>query len=55
VKLPRTAEPALRSKPIAFTAEIMVAAGEHYLSVGIVDDVASSAGYARTRVAARLP
>src|SRR6185369_16731721 len=53
VKLPRTAEAALRAKPISFVAEIMVAPGEHYLSVGIVDDVTNSAGYARTRVAAR--
>ena len=53
VKLPKSAEAALRSKPISFVAEVMVAPGEHYISVGIVDDVASSAGYARTRVAAR--
>lgn len=53
VKLPKSAEPALRSKPISFVAEVLVAPGEHYISVGIVDDVASSAGYARTRVAAR--
>jgi len=53
VKLPKTAEAALRSKPISFTAEVLVAPGEHYISVGIVDDVASSAGFARTRVAAR--
>src|ERR1041385_3308861 len=39
LKLPKAAEPELRSKPISFVAEIMVAAGEHYLSVGIVDDV----------------
>jgi len=52
VKLPRSMEAALRAKPISFTAEVMVAPGEHYISVGIVDDVASSAGYARTRVAA---
>ena len=53
VKLPRSSEAALRAKPISFTAEVMVGPGEHYISVGIVDDVASSAGYARTRVAAR--
>jgi len=53
VKLPKSAEAALRSKPISFVAEVLVAPGEHYISVGIVDDVASSAGYARTRVAAR--
>lgn len=53
VKLPRSAEAALRSKPISFTAEVLVAPGEHYISIGIVDDIASSAGYARTRVAAR--
>jgi len=53
VKMPRSAEAALRAKPISFVAEVMVAPGEHYLSVAIVDDVASSAGYARTRVAAR--
>ena len=53
LKLPRSAEATLRSKPISFTAEVMVGRGEHYISVGIVDDVASSAGYARTRVAAR--
>ena len=53
VKLPQSAEAALRSKPISFTAEVVVGRGEHYISVGVVDDVASSAGYARTRVAAR--
>ena len=53
VKLARSAEAALRSKPISFTAEVLVAPGEHYISIGIVDDIASSAGYARTRVAAR--
>jgi VWFA-related protein len=53
VKLPKSAEPALRAKPISFTAEIVVTPGEHYVSVGIVDDVSGSAGYARTRIATR--
>jgi VWFA-related protein len=53
VKLPKSAEAALRSKPISFRAEVTVKPGEHYISVGIIDNVASSAGYARTRIAAR--
>jgi VWFA-related protein len=53
VKLAKTAEAALRAKPIAFTAEIVVTPGEHYVSVGIVDDVSGSTGFARTRIAAR--
>jgi VWFA-related protein len=53
LKMPKSAEAAFHSKPISFVADVMVAPGEHYISIGIVDDVASSAGYARTRVAAR--
>ncbi len=53
LKLKRADEAVLRSKPISFTAEVLVTGGEHYISVAIVDDIASSTGYARTRVAAR--
>jgi len=53
LKIKRADEAVLRSRPISFTAEVLVSPGEHYISVAIVDDIASSTGYARTRVAAR--
>ena len=52
VKLPKSALPALHSKPISFTAEMLVSPGAHYISVGIVDDIANTAGFARVRVIA---
>ncbi|HEY4642279.1 MAG TPA: VWA domain-containing protein [Thermoanaerobaculia bacterium] len=50
VKLPKAALPAMRKNPISFTAEMLVSPGAHYISVGIIDDVANTAGFARARV-----
>ena len=53
VQLPKSAERALRSKPISFTAEVVVTPGDHYISVGVVDDIADTEGFARARIRAR--
>jgi VWFA-related protein len=53
VKLPKTALRAMQSKPISFTAEMLISPGDHYISVGIVDDIANTSGFARARVRAR--
>jgi hypothetical protein len=52
VKLPKSALQVLHSKPISFTAEMLISPGAHYISVGIVDDIANTSGFARARVTA---
>src|SRR5581483_8173039 len=53
LKLKRADEALLRSRPISLTAEVLVSRGEHYISVAIVDDIANTTGYSRTRIAAQ--
>lgn len=53
IRIPRTAEAALRAKPLVFTATIVVRPGESTLSVVAVDQISNVTGFARTRIAAR--
>jgi VWFA-related protein len=53
LKIPASAEPLVRAKPMTFTTAIGVNAGESTLSVGVVDQISGTTGYARTKIVAR--
>jgi hypothetical protein len=53
IRIPKSAEGELRSKPMTFTSTIIVRPGESTLSVAAVDQISNMAGLARTRIAAR--
>ena len=53
IKIPLNAENTLRSKPMTYDVSIVVRPGESTLSVGIVDEISSASGFARTKIVAR--
>jgi hypothetical protein len=53
LKIPAAAEPLVRAKPMTFTTAIGVSPGESTLSVGVIDQVSGTTGYARTKIVAR--
>ena len=52
LKIPPAAEKQLRSRPMTFNALILMNPGENTLSVGILDQVSNSTGFARAKVMA---
>jgi VWFA-related protein len=53
LKIPASAEPLVRAKPMTFTTAIRVGPGENLLSVAVIDQVSGTTGYARTKIMAR--
>ena len=53
LKFPASAEPMVRAKPMTFTTAIGVNPGESTLSVGVIDQISGTTGYARTKIVAR--
>jgi VWFA-related protein len=53
VRIPADKLATFRSRPIAFTVAILTQKGKHTLSVGVVDQVASTAGFARSEIDVR--
>lgn len=53
LKIPASAEQQLRSKPMTFTAVVMMSGGENTLSVGVIDQISNVTGLARTTIAAK--
>jgi VWFA-related protein len=53
LRIPASAESLVRAKPITFTTAIGVNAGESTLSVGVIDQISGTTGYARTKILAR--
>ena len=53
LKIPASAEPLVRAKPMTFTTAIRVNPGESTLSVGVIDQISGTTGYARTKIVAR--
>ena len=53
LRIPASAEPLVRAKPMTFSTAIRVNGGEGTLSVAIVDQVSGATGYARTKVIAQ--
>jgi VWFA-related protein len=53
IKIPTTAEKDLRSKPMTYDMSIVVRPGESTLSVGVVDQISNTSGFARTKIVAR--
>lgn len=53
IRIPAAKKDELLSKPILFSADLMMNRGTHTVSVGIVDQLSNTSGYARTRVQVR--
>ena len=53
IKIPAAAEKDLRSKPMTYDVSIVVRPGESTLSIGVVDQISSASGFARTKIVAR--
>jgi len=53
VRVPAVAADSLKKQPLLFTAELLVQKGEHVLSVGVIDRVTSSSGFARAKLDAK--
>jgi VWFA-related protein len=53
IKIPASAENDLRSKPMTYDLSIVVRPGESTLSIGVVDQISSTSGFARTKIVAR--
>jgi VWFA-related protein len=53
IKIPPGAEKDLRSRPMTYDVSIVVRPGESMLSVGVVDQISSNSGFARTKLVAR--
>jgi len=51
--IPPFAEQAVRAKPMTFTTAIRVNPGENVLSVGIIDQISGTTGFARAKIRAR--
>ncbi|PYQ53754.1 MAG: hypothetical protein DMF59_00925 [Acidobacteria bacterium] len=51
--IPPFAEQAVRAKPMTFTTAIRVNPGENILSVGIIDQISGTTGFARAKFVAR--
>ncbi|HEX3068767.1 MAG TPA: VWA domain-containing protein [Thermoanaerobaculia bacterium] len=55
VRMPKVDEAAFRATPIVFTASLTVRGGENLLSVGVMDQVTNTAGFARAEIVAKEP
>ena len=53
LRIPATAEAAVRAKPMTFTTTIRVKQGESMLSVGVIDQTSATTGFARSKLVAR--
>lgn len=51
--IPPFAEQAVRAKPMTYTTAIRVNPGENILSVGIIDQISGTTGFARAKILAR--
>lgn len=50
VRIPAAKEAELRKRPMVLTLDLSMNPGTHMLSVGVVDQLSNTSGYARTRV-----
>jgi len=50
VRIPAVHEAELRRHPLLFTADLSMNRGTHVVSIGVVDQLSNSSGYARARV-----
>ncbi len=50
VGMKRTDEAEFRKEPMVFSAVLTVAPGENFLSIGVVDQVSNTTGFARTKI-----
>jgi VWFA-related protein len=53
VRVPAAAAASLKKQPLVFNADLLVQKGEHVLSVGVIDRLTSSSGFARTKLVAK--
>jgi len=53
LRIPATAEAAVRAKPMTFTTTIRVKQGESMLSVGVIDQTSTTTGFARSKLVAQ--
>jgi VWFA-related protein len=53
LRIPATAEAAVRAKPMTFTTTIRVKQGESMLSVGVIDQTSTTTGFARLKLVAQ--
>ncbi|MEA2343820.1 MAG: hypothetical protein QOF63_1989 [Thermoanaerobaculia bacterium] len=53
LRIPATAEAAVRAKPMTFTTTIRVKQGESMLSVGVIDQTSTTTGFARMKLVAQ--
>ena len=53
VRIPAAEEKQFRAAPLVFTATLTIRPGENLLSVGVVDEVSKTAGFARKTVVAK--
>ena len=52
LKIPPSAEPLVRAKPITFSTAVRVNAGESVLSVAVLDQISGATGYTRAKIVA---
>ncbi len=55
VRMAKSDEAAFRATPVVFTASLTVRGGENLLSVGVMDQVTNTAGFARAEIVAKEP
>jgi VWFA-related protein len=53
IRVPTGAADALKKGPLVFNADLVMQSGEHVLSVGVIDRITSSSGFARAKIAAK--
>ena len=53
IRVPVGAAEALKKQPLVFNADLIVRKGEHVLSVGVIDRITSSSGFARAKLTAK--
>jgi VWFA-related protein len=53
IKIPSAVEKVIRSKPLIFNAALRVRPGNNTISIGVVDEISNTSGFARTRIVAR--
>jgi hypothetical protein len=53
IRIPAVAEKAVRAKPLIFNATLMVRPGQSTISIGVIDEVSNTQGFARTKIVAR--
>jgi VWFA-related protein len=53
IRVPTGAAEALKKGPLVFNADLVVQKGEHVLSIGVIDRITSSSGFARAKLSAQ--